>query len=47
MIAGIWKSLTLRLPGKRLKFDFFLEVKISTDTDGNITEIKYSWDGAG
>lgn len=24
---------------------FFLEVKISTNTDGNITEIKYSWDG--
>ena len=33
--------------GETIEIDsFFLEVKISTDTDGNITEIKYSWDGA-
>ena len=33
--------------GETIEIDsFFLEVKISTNTDGNITEIKYSWDGA-
>ena len=33
--------------GETIEIDsFFLEVKISTNTNGNITEIKYSWDGA-